>query len=60
MILPEIKKVVLPDCNFPTAWQTVIFRNYGLISLDKIAKVSCSHEFALVIATLLLQARLKK
>ena len=41
-MLPEIKNVKMPENVFPTKWQTVIFRNYGLISLDKIAKVlSC-------------------
>lgn len=45
MILPEIKKVVLPDCNFPTEWQTVIFRNYGLVHSARIASVlGCDEE----------------
>ena len=38
-MLPEIKKLVLPDDNFPTKWQTVIFRNYGLVSNERIASV---------------------
>lgn len=38
-MLPEIKKVPLPKSVFPQNWQTVIFRNYGIVSLDKIAKV---------------------
>ena len=38
-MLPEIKNLVLPDDNFPTKWQTVIFRNYGLVSNERIAKV---------------------
>lgn len=37
-MLPKIREVKLPKDNFPTKWQTVIFRNYGLISIDKIAK----------------------
>ena len=37
MLLP-IKKVPLPQEVFPRSWQTVIFRNYGLVSTDKIAK----------------------
>lgn len=38
-MLPEIKRVPLQKEIFPTSWQTVIFRNYGLVSTDKIAKV---------------------
>ena len=35
----------MPENVFPTKWQTVIFRNYGLVSLDKIAKVlSCDEQ----------------
>ncbi|MBR3803950.1 MAG: hypothetical protein IKJ14_01205 [Clostridia bacterium] len=36
---PEIKKVVEPMLNFPTKWQAVIFRNYGFVPTEKIAKV---------------------
>lgn len=44
-MLPSIKKVKMPENVFPTKWQTVIFRNYGLVSLDKIAKVlSCDEQ----------------
>lgn len=44
-MLPQIKEVKLPQNNFPTKWQAVIFRNYGLISTDKIAKtLDCSEE----------------
>ena len=44
-MLPNIKRVVLPDLNLPTKWQTVIFRNYGYVSTDKIAKtIECSEE----------------
>ena len=37
-MLPTIKKVPLQREVFPQKWQTVIFRNYGLVSADKIAK----------------------
>lgn len=44
-MLPLIKKIKLLDNVFPTAWQAVIFRNYGLVSADKIAKtLSCDEE----------------
>ena len=44
-MLPEIEFVKLNIQNFPTKWQTVIFRNYGYVSLDKIAKVlGCSEK----------------
>ena len=44
-MLPQIKKVPLQKEIFPHTWQTVIFRNYGLISTDKIAKtLNCSEE----------------
>ena len=36
-MLPKVKKVKLPINNFPTKWQTLIFRNYGYVSLDKLA-----------------------
>ena len=36
---PEIKKVVEPMLNFPTKLQAVIFRNYGFVPTEKIAKV---------------------
>ena len=35
----EIKSVVMPVDNFPTKWQTVIFRNYGLVNIERIARV---------------------
>lgn len=38
-MLPEVKKVKLPDLNFPTVWQAVIFRNYGYISTDRLARL---------------------
>lgn len=44
-MLPIIKKVKLPENNFPCIWQTVIFRNYGFVSVDKIASVlGCDEE----------------
>ena len=44
-MLPEIRRVKLPKNNFPTKWQTVIFRNYGLVSVDKIAgTLGCDEE----------------
>ena len=36
---PEIKEVNLPMLNFPTAWQAVIFRNYGFVDVRRIALV---------------------
>lgn len=38
-MLPEIKKIKSQDLNFPTEWQTVIFRNYGLVPVRKLAQV---------------------
>ena len=35
----DLKEVVLPECNFPTPWQAVIFRNIGMIPDERIAKV---------------------
>jgi len=45
-MLPKIvKKKTMPKQQFPTAWQTVIFRNYGYVSNDKIAKtLGCDEE----------------
>ena len=37
-MLPIVKKVPLQKESFPRTWQTVIFRNYGLVSSEKIAK----------------------
>lgn len=36
-MLPKTKKVKMRKNYFPTKWQTVIFRNYGLVSIEKIA-----------------------
>ena len=38
-MLPKIQRVKMPENIFPTKWQTVIFRNYGLVSLQNIAAV---------------------
>ena len=44
-MLPKVKRVPLPVQVFPQKWQTVIFRNYGLVSTDKIAKtLACDEE----------------
>ena len=44
-MLPLVKKVKLSKSVFPATWQTVIFRNYGIVSVDKLAKtLSCSEE----------------
>ena len=43
-MLPAIKKVKIEN-NFPSKWQTVIFRNYGYVALGNLAKVlGCSEE----------------
>ena len=48
MILPEVKKVKLQTLTLPTAWQTVIFRNYGYVATERIAKVlGCAEEIIL-------------
>ncbi len=38
-ILPPVKEVKLPSLTLPTAWQTVIFRNYGYVRTARIARV---------------------
>ena len=38
-MLPKVKKVKLPVNNFPSLWQAVIFRNYGLLANERIAEV---------------------
>lgn len=44
-MLPQIKEVPLQREVFPQRWQTVIFRNYGLVSTDKIAStLNCSED----------------
>lgn len=48
MLLTE-NRVKLPEENFPCRWQTVIFRNYGFVSLDKIARVlGCDEDVVLL------------
>jgi metal-dependent amidase/aminoacylase/carboxypeptidase family protein len=44
-MLPAEKVCVEEPQVFPTRWQTVIFRNYGYVSVDKIAEVlGCDEE----------------
>ena len=44
-MLPEVKKVKMPSLTLPTAWQTVIFRNYCYVKTAKIAEVlGCDQE----------------
>ena len=38
-MLPKVLQVKLPENNFPTAWQTVIFRNYGMVKNERICSV---------------------
>ena len=38
-MLPVEKEVRLFEDNFPTKWQTVIFRNYGFVPAERIASV---------------------
>lgn len=38
-MLPEIKKYESIHCDFPARWQTVIFRNYGLVPLKTLAEI---------------------
>ena len=41
----KTKRVKMPINIFPTKWQSVLFRNYGLIPMENIARVlSCSEE----------------
>ena len=45
MNIPAVKKVKLQTLTLPTAWQTVIFRNYGYVRTERIAKVlGCDEE----------------
>lgn len=46
-MLPAVKKVPLSQEVFPKKWQTVIFRNYGLVSDEKIAKTIGMDAFTL-------------
>ncbi len=38
-MLPNIEQTVLPELNFPTLWQAVIYRNYGYVKTRQLAKV---------------------
>lgn len=38
-MLPEGRKVKMPSLTLPTAWQTVIFRNFGYVKTERIAEV---------------------
>ena len=43
--IPVVKKVKLQTLTLPTAWQTVIFRNYGYVRVERIAKtLGCDEE----------------
>ncbi len=33
------QQMIMPICNFPTRWQAVLYRNTGMIPLERIAKV---------------------
>ena len=45
MVLPALKEVKLQSITLPTVWQTVVFRNYGYVRLDRIAKtLGCDEE----------------
>ena len=35
----DIRSAVMPVDNFPTRWQAVIFRNYGMLTNERIGKV---------------------
>lgn len=37
-MLPKIVNKKAQDQQFPCLWQAVVFRNYGFVSTDKIAK----------------------
>lgn len=47
-MLPKAVQRKMPDLNFPTRWQAVIFRNYGVVSTAKLAEVlSCDEQTVL-------------
>lgn len=48
--LPEIKQIENLPAFFPSDWQNVIFRNYGLVPAEKIAKVLNTDEAAITAA----------
>ena len=39
IMLPKIDQVLLPPDDFPCRWQTVIFRNYGMVPHEHLAQV---------------------
>ena len=44
-MLPTIKEVKREKLNFPQLWQAVIFRNYGLVKTENLAKtLACDRE----------------
>ena len=44
-MLPRVKTVKLPSLTLPTAWQTVIFRNYGYVRCRRLAAIlGCDEE----------------
>lgn len=43
-MLPPIKQVKLPPNDLPTRWQTVIFRNYGMVPHAHLARVLATDE----------------
>ena len=48
-MLPAIKKVPLQKEVFPQTWQTVIFRNYGLVANERLARTIGADEATLEI-----------
>jgi len=48
-MFPQPKKMNLPNGNFPTKWQTVIFRNYGFVPTGNIAKILGTDESTVVL-----------
>ena len=44
MTLPELKKITALPVPFPTRWQAVIFRNYGMIPVSRLAKALGTNE----------------
>ena len=43
-MLPPIQQKKRERMNFPQAWQAVIFRNYGFVKTEKIAKTLCCNK----------------
>lgn len=44
MNLPQVKKIKNLPQFFPTDWQTVLFRNYGMVPIFNIAKILNTHD----------------